>query len=288
MPNVTIAMVPRERFAVAGEVFQRLFDCTRIPFELVVVNCGIPDPYWQQIEAVIKGRKNVSVIRTDQYLLPNQAKNLVIQESKADYLCLTEMDVLVDEDWLSFLIAACEEHPADVATPLIIDAEGVHGDPHVSQVRRIRDADGQPALEIQGRDTPKEHDRHAGRGPVVFLEDHCLLFRRDVFDRIGLLDEELTARSQLDLSLRLFDANLTCVLEPRARVTYLAPSAIDPEERAYYLFRWDPKRARKSEQRIRERWNIVDMPTAMRFVKRRVRIARDADVRERWAALARR
>jgi GT2 family glycosyltransferase len=122
----------------------------------------------------------------------------------------------------------------------------------------------------------------------VFLEDHCLLFRREVFDRIGLLDEELTARSQLDLSLRLFDANLRCVLEPRARVTYLVPTAIDAEERAYYLFRWDPKRARKSEQRIRERWNIVDMPTAMRFVKERVRIARDADLRERWAALARR
>ncbi|MGH7801487.1 MAG: hypothetical protein ACREOW_12835 [Thermodesulfobacteriota bacterium] len=71
MSTITIGFVARERFSVASECLQRIFDCTHIPFNLIVVDCNIPQVYWQQMEKVLRGRSNVRVIYTDRYLLPN-------------------------------------------------------------------------------------------------------------------------------------------------------------------------------------------------------------------------
>src|SRR5919109_117125 len=123
MAKVTTGFVPRDRFSKAAESLQRIFDHTDIPFNLIVVDCNTPQLYRQQMEKVLKGRGNVKVIRTDRYLLTNEANNIVIQESKDDFLCIIENDIMVEKGWLSYLIAACEEHPADVAVPLIFERQ---------------------------------------------------------------------------------------------------------------------------------------------------------------------
>ena len=119
MSDITIGFVPRERFSLAAEALQRIFDHTEQPFDMIVVDCNIPPVYRQEMDQVLEGRDNVRIIQRDRYLLPNQSKNLVVAEAKGEWLCMIENDVLVQDGWLSTLIAACEEHPADVAVPLI-------------------------------------------------------------------------------------------------------------------------------------------------------------------------
>jgi hypothetical protein len=111
MSTVTIGFFPREQFSLASESLQRIFEYTRLPFNLIVVDCNTPKVYWQQIEQVLKGRSNVKVIHNDHYLQANQLRNLVIQEAKDEFLCFIENDVLVEEGWLSNLIIACKEQP---------------------------------------------------------------------------------------------------------------------------------------------------------------------------------
>lgn len=146
MSTVTLGFFPREQFALAAESLQRIFDCTDIPFNLIVVDCNTPKVYWQQIEQVLKGRNNVKVIRSDRYLQANELRNLVIQEAKDDFLCFVENDVLVEEGWLSHLITACKEQSADVAVPRIIEGPlgttSIHWDSNQGEIRSLQTADG--------------------------------------------------------------------------------------------------------------------------------------------------
>lgn len=289
MSEVTIGFVPRERFSLAAESLQRIFDYTRIPFALIVVDCNIPAPYWEEMERVLEGRSNVDVIHRDRYLLPNQSKNLVIEEASGEYLCMIENDVLVQEDWLSTLIAACEEHPADVAVPLIVEGplgtKDVHFDDALGEVRHIQGPEGSQ-LEIVPREEDKEYGWNAERQTVQFMEQHCLLFRRSVFDRIGPYDEALNTRDEIDLSLSLYDADVPVVFEPKCVVHYIPPFPPRRDEVDYFFMKWDLHQGARSRARIREKWNLVEVPGSMEFVKDRNRIGQLHEVRKRLEALA--
>ena len=120
MTNITIGFVPRERFSSAAESLESILTETDTPYEMLIVDCATPPAVWAEIEALIEGRDNIRVLRTDHVLLPNEAKNLVIRETKTEYLCLIENDNLVEPGWLDKFLNACEEMPADVAVPMLM------------------------------------------------------------------------------------------------------------------------------------------------------------------------
>ncbi len=76
--KVTIGLIPRERFSLASEAIQTIYEHTTIPFDLVIVDCNIPEKYLAQINHVLLGRRNFQIIHSDHYLLPGQSRNLVL------------------------------------------------------------------------------------------------------------------------------------------------------------------------------------------------------------------
>jgi hypothetical protein len=299
MATVTIGFVPRERFSVASQALQRIFDVTKTPFNLIVVDCNIPNTYRRQMDEVLKGHENVRIICVDQYLLPNQSRNLIIREANDDFVCMIENDVLVEDGWLIRLIQACEEHPADVAVPLIMermgDFEKVHFDDRLGRVDDVGSND-HPKLRISPWDHPKENDRHASRRSVEFIETHCILFRREVLSRIGGFDDSITAQEEIDLSLSLRQANARVVMELSSVVNFLPPPPVHPDEKEYYLLKWDPETYTQDYKHVAQKWNIDDMPSAMGIVRSRrdyasepdpnVQLRRQLEYRQRIASTA--
>jgi GT2 family glycosyltransferase len=280
MSRVTIGFVPRDRFCKAAEALELLYANTEIPFDLIVVDCNTPERFRQEMERVLKGRGNVKTIRTDHYLLTHQAHNLVLKENKSEFLCLMENDILVEKDWLSSLLAACEEHPADVAVPLIIEQveefRKIHFDDRLGYIKKTKTADG-IKREIAPRAVSKEHDLASERRSVGMIETHIVLYRSSVFDRIGPFDETMSTRAEVDVSLALDQAEVPMVFEPKAQVVYAPPPPIYPEERDYYLFKWDDDRAVQNHHRLEEKWNLIQLPSSVDFVKRRRALAAESD-----------
>lgn len=265
-PTVTIGFLPRERFVMAGESLASLYAMTPRSFELIVVDPAIPDRYRAEMQAVLDHHDNWRVLHVDRHLLPAEAKNLIVREATTDYVCLLENDNLFNEGWLEALLDACETFPADVAAPLIREGRGEEGhfDPHLGSLVSTDDGRWKVERLTSARDAARDTE------PVEFVEQHCLLFRRSVFDRIGPYDEELNTRDEVDLSLALHHAGATVVLEPRSIVNYVPPtSPPEPDELPFYRMRWDLDRAAASRERIKERWSLVDTPGDLEFVRYR-------------------
>jgi GT2 family glycosyltransferase len=265
-PTITIGFLARERFAMAGESLASLYEKTTLPFELLVVDAATPDRYLREMQAVLDRRDNWRMLHSDRHLLPAAAKNLILREVTSDYVCLLENDLLFTDGWLEALLDACETFPADVAAPLIREGRGdaEHFDAHLGSLFRTEDGLWDVAPLTRPRNEAGETER------VQFVEQHVLLFRRSVFDRIGSYDEELNTRDEVDLSLALHHAGATVVLEPRAVVNYVPPtSPPEADELPYYGVRWDLDRAAASRERIKQRWSLVDTPGDLGFVRYR-------------------
>jgi GT2 family glycosyltransferase len=265
-PTITIGFWARERFVMAGESLASLYEHTTLPFELLVVDAATPDRYLREMQAVLDRHDNWRMLHSEHYLLPAAAKNLILREVTSDYVCLLENDTLFTDGWLEALVDACETFPADVAAPAIREGRGEeeHFDAHLGSL--IQTEDG--LWDIK----PLKRARNdvAERELVQFVEQHCLLFRRSVFDRLGPFDEELNTRDEVDLSLALHHAGATVVLEPRSIVNYVPPSSSpEEEELPYYRMRWDLDRAAASRERIKQRWSLVDTPGDLGFVRYR-------------------
>ncbi|KAB8335202.1 glycosyltransferase family 2 protein [Scytonema tolypothrichoides VB-61278] len=290
MSTVTIGFFPREQFSLAAESLQRIFDCTHIPFNLIVIDCNTPQVYWKQIEQVLAGRSNVKVISKDYYLMPNQSRNLVIQEfnSDDDFLCFIENDVLVEEGWLSYLIQACEECPADVAIPRIIEgrlgATKIHWDPNLGQVDSVQTTDG-IKLQILPPTGDQQLDQGSHRRKLELSgEVHCQLYRRSVFDRVNPFDD-VVYLDWIDSSMALHNSNISVVFEPKSVVHFWHPFPPELDDLNYFLKRWDLQQAAKELDQIQKKWNLAQMTADLFFVEERNRIAHLYDLREKLKVL---
>jgi len=288
MSTLTIGFVPRERFSLAAEALRRIYDCTDPPFNLIVVDCNIPSVYRKEMDQVLQDRSNVEIIHTDHYLRPNQAKNLVIKACQDEFLCLIENDVLVERNWVTHLMKACDEMRADVAVPAIYERVGetckIHGLGQIGQFEFEHGSDG-PRMKVAGL-SRDQFKASANCARIESLETHCMLFRRNVFDRIGLLDEEMTTRDNLDLGLALYHAKVPVVLEPQSQVNFIPPPPIFPDERDYYLMRWNPDTAEKIHRHICDKWKLASIPGSQQFVEERIHLVDNADPDAQLQSLA--
>ncbi|MEH2171302.1 glycosyltransferase family 2 protein [Nostoc sp.] len=285
MPTVTIGFFPREQFSLAAESLQRIFDCTHIPFNLIVIDCNTPQVYWQQIEQVLAGRNNVKVISKDYYLMPNQCRNLVIQESNPhdDFLCFIENDVLVEDGWLSYLIQACEEHPANVAIPRIIEggfgATQIHCDPNLGKVNSVKTKDGIKLEILPPTGDLQLHKGFHRRKIELSGEVHCQLYRRSVFERVNPFDD-VVYLDWIDSTMALYNSNISVVFEPKAVVHFWHPFPPERDNLDYFFKRWDLQRAATELVEIQKKWNLAQMTADLFFVEERNRIGHLYDLRE--------
>lgn len=279
MPRVTVGFVPRDRFSPAAECLRRLFECTQIPFQLILVDGNTPRVHWRQIERELGTRENVKIIHANHYLSSNQARNLVLRETRTEFLCIIENEVIVQDRWLSGLLAACDEHPADVALPLFLEPHGpyyrVHFNRRMGHIMQPVDENGCKVQILPGG-SPCEADRTGNRRTLQLIETHCNLFRVNAIDRLGLFDESLGgAQAHVDMSLALYEHGVPIVLEPKVHVTLMPPPPIHPEERDFFLRYWNLEKAIADKQRIEDKWNLVECDFDVGFFDAKLQIAED-------------
>lgn len=257
----TVLVVPRERFSHTRAALESVRAHTRPPYALVYVDGGSPEPVRTYLEE--RSREwDFTLIRSDRYLAPNEARNLGLARIRTPYVAFLDNDIEVTPGWLEALVARAERTGAWLVGALIAE-----GDPRSPTVHN---AGGEAWIEERdGRRRYFEHHRAFGRpvaealaelpaGPTGIAEFHCMLARKDALDRLGPLDEALKSREHSDLCMSVLRAGGTIEFEPAARVRYANDVPYDGSDVPYYFLRWGEEWNLASIRRFHQKWDLPE------------------------------
>ena len=261
--QVTIVVVPRERFSCTRESLESIYQYTEIPFKLVYVDGNSPKQVQQYLQKTAQ-EQEFQIIRTDYYLTPNHARNLGLAQVDTKYVVFLDNDVVVSSGWLNHLVKCAEETEAAVVGPLMCQNEPLHeivhfagGESHIwtdkTGRRRLREKmykQGQRVVDVRPQ---------LQRQPTELAEFHCVLVRTEIFERIGRLDEAFfNTKEHLDFCMSVRESGGTVYFEPDSLVTYVPGPPLELSDLHYYMLRWSDEWTVASLQRMQDKWNVVE------------------------------
>ena len=229
LPAITVVVVPPERFSYPQQSLESIYQYTNLPFELVYVDGGSPKSV-QHYLSKAAAERGFTLLRTEHFLAPNQARNLGLSQVKTDYVLFIDNDVHVSYGWLEWLWECAQETDATVVCPLTCIGQPLHQKVHL--------AGGEARIftELNGDQTQRRvHEKHyfvnrsvadvqdqLHRRVCEFAEFHCMLVKRSIFTQIGLLDEKLlSTREHIDFCLNVSQTGGKIYCEPDSVVTYV-------------------------------------------------------------------
>lgn len=272
--ELCVVFTARERYAHAAKALDALYANTQIPFRLLIVDAATPKRHFRRIKAAVTGRPRVEFIVHDNYLLPNRARNLAVAAVREPFIFFLENDCEIRPGALERLLAVSRERSA-VAVPWMWEDGRRHFDVRVGLATEVEGG------EISIEPAPGWEAPPATLEKLEFFENHCFLMPRGALEAIGAFDEELNTRELIDLSLSVRRAGVQAFLVPGASVDFFPPPPIRWDELAHYRVRWDLRRVQASNERVRNRWRITNMPESGQFAWRQhLRVSRLA-----WGAL---
>ena len=276
---MTIIVVPRERFSYTRSSLESIYTCTESPFQLVYVDGGSPGHVKRYLETEAQ-KRGFTLIRTEHYLTPNEARNLGLREVLSKYVVFLDNDVVVSPGWLKTLLQCAEETGAWVVGPLycmrlnpVVDKswrfyKALEGTDERLVVHnaggfiQIHEKSGKKYFYYKQRfsgSTVENIKISLRREPCDFVEFHCMMVRIEVFGQLGSLDESLlNAREYIDLCLTVHQANGSVYFEPASVVTYIPPPPLKLSDIPYYVLRWSDKWSRNSFFHFWDKWELSD------------------------------
>jgi GT2 family glycosyltransferase len=265
-PRITIVISPRERFSFTQQNLESIYEHTQIPFDLIYVDGGSPIHVYEYLQAQVYDR-GFKLIRTEQYLAPNQARNLAIPHVKTEFVLFVDNDVLVSPQWLDRLLQCADETNATVVCPLTCIGKKVNETIHLaggeariyeetiedgSIVRKVHEKHyfvNRPVADVQDQ---------LHRKQCEFAEFHCMLVRAEIFARIGLLDEKfLSTREHIDFCMSVTNVGGTLYCEPDSVVTYVPELPLNWADISFFLLRWSDAWELSSLQHFQDKWNLT-------------------------------
>ena len=262
---VTLVIVPRERFSAAKASLESIFRDDDYPFELVYVDGGSPPALARHLREEAR-KRNFTLIRTDDYLSPNKARNIGLAHVQTKYVVFLDNDVFVTRGWLQKLIECAEQTGADVVSPLVCEGSPLHKVVHCAGGEtgvRIENKNGKDIRKFiekihkQGR-TVAEVRPTITREKTGLAEFHAMLVRKSVFDRIGPLDEGMiNTKEHCDLCTLVEQSGGEIWLEPDSIVTYDFTGR-KFSDLGYFMLRWSDQWELDSLDNLKAKYELDD------------------------------
>lgn len=268
--RVTIGFVPREQFSTTQRSLETLIERTEEPYDLIVVDGGSPSPVRRYLQNAAK-KYGFLLIRSEEFITPNQARNLVLDHVSTRHVVFVDNDVLVQRGWLTSLVDCAETTDAWVVGPLYCEFE--------PEAKRIHMFGGEVRVSRTDAGPVEYHEQHdlahvrlsevtapLVAKPTQLIEFHTVLVQMKAFEKVGQFDEGFFSHAEHgDFCLQVAKAGGEIWVEPRSVITYAPPKRLVGEDRKYFLLRWSEAWCAASYQRMSEKYAV---PLKSRGVKR--------------------
>ena len=272
--DVSVIVVPRERSSVAVDSLESLLRNTTRPFELIYVDCLLPDDERAEVRRRVEEHGG-RYLRTDEPLYPNEARNRGLAQASGEHLVFVDNDLFVDEGWLDALVTCARETGAGVVGPLYLEGDAERQVVHCAggEIQRVEGPGGEEVMITRQYELglPPEELPELEREPTGLIEFHCVLVTRPCLEAMGgELDEGLeTTREHVDLCLEAREAGFEVWLEPASRVLYGKDEPLSVGELGYFLFRWSGAATRRTIEHFEEKWGVRLDPEREEIVRNR-------------------
>jgi GT2 family glycosyltransferase len=276
-PQVTVVITCRERYQLTEMMIDELVRNTRIPIRLLYADTGDPD--WLRAKIADRSQEwSLEVIRLDDHFWPTQVRRRIVDLIDTKYAVFIDNDVLVRPGWLEQLYECAEQTGAGIVGPLYLWGKDAHSDV-------IHMAGG--GLDWQRGDSGNDvaligSHRCAGaklgqitlrREECDFVEFHCMLMRREVFRDPLIFDETIVCvHEHIHASLVAGELGYKTVLEPAAKVNYLAFFPYTLADLSNFRWRWSLEAGEASIRAFAKRWGIVDDDRSFGGVRKFLRV----------------
>lgn len=263
-PEVTIVHVPRERYSGTQSSLDSILKHSRdVPHELLILDADSPPEIRAYLEQVADGEPNRRHIRFDYILTPNELRNEAVRLVETPYIAFVDNDAVVTEGWLTSLLRTARDTDAWIVGPTQLIGSLDKGIIHLAGGDcQVSEKDGKRIYSYLhqrfcGKSLHEVRDR-LSTDPCTAIEFHCMLVRREVFDRVGLLDENLMSFAECDdFCMKVVNAGGKIYHEQKSIVTYIPPGGKIPiADLKYFLLRWSDQWNNKSLESFVENWNL--------------------------------
>ncbi len=262
-PLVSLVVVPRERFSSARESLESVYANTDVPFEMTYVDGRSPRSVRRYLQSV-SAKYSFKLLRTERYLMPNQARNIGLAETDTRYVVFLDNDVIVSPGWLGPLVECAEQTGAWAVTPITCIGRPEEGLIHIAGGRmHLRDGIKGRRLEEEMLHLDERLSDVRGqlqREQCDLAEFHCMLVRRELFDRIGPFDEQvINTEDHIDFCMAMNQAGGMIYFEPQSCITHVPPwYRFTLSDLPYYLLRWNDEWARATVSHFNDKWRLED------------------------------
>lgn len=216
-----------------GECLESVLSQDFRDFETIVVDNGSTDGSVDLLQERWGGQ--IRVVALSSNIGFAGGNNAGVRIAGGRYVVLLNNDTAVDPGWLSALSGAIRRHPdAGMFTPKILNyyrRDEIDNTGHVIYPDGL--ARGRHRLE-------KDDGRFDEEGEALWPSGCAGVYRRNMLDEIGLLDESFFAYGEdVDLGLRAKWAGWKCIYVPRAVVyhKYSATTGIYSPQKAFLVER---------------------------------------------------
>ncbi|MFA7494936.1 MAG: glycosyltransferase family 2 protein [Acidithiobacillus sp.] len=248
-PLVSIIIPTRNKLSVLRQCLDSLSRTSYSNTEVIIIDNQSDDPETLAYLAEIQKRPDLRVLSYPYPFDYAAMHNWAVPQSRGEYICLLNNDTeVIAEQWLTEMLAQGQRQGIGA-----VGAKLLYPDETIQHGGVILGLDG-----IAGhahRSFYNESFGYCGRGALMqnfsAVTAACLLMRKDLWERVGGMTQELTvAFNDVDLCLRIREASLRNVWLPQAQLYHHEFKSRGSDmvrtdklrrfalERAYMQWRW--------------------------------------------------
>lgn len=257
--QVTIVVVPRDRFSSMLDCAKSILENTRVPYRLVLLDFGYSSRMLARLQELCQ-RIPLEVVACGRSI-PLEAFKNYLKSVQTPYVAWVDNDTYVTPGWLESLLDRAG-HGARVILPMTLEREGLDVDPrkiplriHISHselrcttVDNVQYVfDHKPFRRAAPADVPQEPHT------VDFFELHTFFAETEVLRQLEL--PPMVVREHIDIGIQLHRKGIPIWCEPKSIVHFdnihERPTLADLK---FFFFRWHKRLIDQSHELFEKRW----------------------------------
>ena len=238
--KISVIIPTRDQAELLERCLHSLRDRSTYPdYEILIIDNGTTEPKTLRLLEGLEWAINTRVLKYPGPFNFSAMINRGAEEAKGSILCLLNNDTeVISADWMETMSAGLMQEGVGVVGALLLFPNGTiqHAGDVVGGRACVRHLDSTPGMDA--------YDVEAVTGA-------CLMTRRDLFLRLGGLDEVTfpVAFNDTDYCLRVRESGQGVICTPRARLLHH-----EMKTRGHTWKPWDLIRLRREKMAFRMRW----------------------------------